>query len=44
MVMKRHDAQKFLKLLKKHDPHAFFTLLDVRSERGGYFGGMRKGK
>ncbi|MEM2192248.1 MAG: DUF5698 domain-containing protein [Candidatus Hadarchaeales archaeon] len=44
VILKRRETKKLLEILKKSDPRAFITLLDVRAERGGYFGGMRKGK
>jgi uncharacterized protein YebE (UPF0316 family) len=42
VFFKRRTAKKLTDIVKKHD--AFFTMMDVRTERGGYFGGARKGK
>ncbi len=35
-VFKRKDTKLFLKVLREHDPSAFFTLVDVRTEAGGF--------
>jgi uncharacterized protein YebE (UPF0316 family) len=36
IVFKRKDTKQFLNLLKAHDKDAFYTMLDVRAESGGY--------
>lgn len=36
IVFKRKDTKTFLKILGEHDPEAFYTLVDVRSESGGF--------
>jgi len=33
-----------LKVIKKHDRNAFFMLMDVRAERGGYMRAAAKKK
>ncbi|MEW6592361.1 MAG: DUF5698 domain-containing protein, partial [Candidatus Hadarchaeota archaeon] len=42
VFFKRRDINKLMGIVKKHG--SFFTMIDVRTERGGYFGGARKGK
>ncbi|MEW6222247.1 MAG: DUF5698 domain-containing protein [Candidatus Hadarchaeota archaeon] len=42
VFFKRRDTKKLMEIVKKHD--SFFTMIDVRTERGGYFGSARKGK
>jgi len=35
VLFRRRDAQLLLDTIKNHDKNAFFTLMDVRAERGG---------
>ena len=35
-LFRRKDGQKLVNMIKEHDPDAFYTLMDVRAERGGY--------
>jgi uncharacterized protein YebE (UPF0316 family) len=44
VLFRRKDTQKFLKIIKKYDKAAFYTLIDVRAERGGFVRGMAKKK
>lgn len=39
IVFRRKDTRGFLSILRRHDPKAFYTLVDVRSEKGGYIRG-----
>ena len=44
MLFKRKDTQKLLRIIKKYDRGAFYTLIDVRAESGGFVKGMTKKK
>jgi len=44
MLFKRKDAQRLLRIIKKYDRNAFYTLIDVRAESGGFVRGMMKKK
>lgn len=44
ILFKRKDAQRLSKIIRKHDKDTFYTLLDVRSERGGFVRGIAKKK
>ncbi len=44
ILFKRKDAHRLSKEIKKHDKDAFYTFLDVRSERGGFVRGIAKKK
>jgi uncharacterized protein YebE (UPF0316 family) len=44
IVFKRKDMKTFLRILKEHDPEAFYALMDVRSESGGFIRGSSKKK
>jgi uncharacterized protein YebE (UPF0316 family) len=44
VLFRRKDTQKFLKIIKKYDKAAFYTLIDVRAERGGFLKGSTKKK
>jgi len=44
VLFKRRDTQPLINIIKKHDKNAFFTLMDVRSERGGYIRAVSKRK
>jgi uncharacterized protein YebE (UPF0316 family) len=44
MLLKRKDTQRLLGLIKKYDKDAFYTLIDVRAESGGFVRGMAKKK
>lgn len=43
-LFRRRDTQLLVDTIKKHDKNAFFTLMDVRSERGGYVRAAAKRK
>lgn len=36
VLLRRRDGQRLLGTIKKYDRSAFYTLMDVRAERGGY--------
>lgn len=36
VLLRRRDGQRLLDMIKKYDKGAFYTLMDVRAERGGY--------
>jgi uncharacterized protein YebE (UPF0316 family) len=36
VLFRRKDGEKLVDTIKKHDEEAFYTLMDVRTERGGY--------
>jgi uncharacterized protein YebE (UPF0316 family) len=36
VLFRRRDTQLLIDIIKTHDKGAFFTLMDVRAERGGY--------
>lgn len=44
VIFRRKDEKRLIDLIKKHDKRAFYTLMDVRAERGGYVHAERKGK
>jgi len=44
VIFRRRDEKRLISLIKKHDPKSFYTLMDVRAERGGYIHTERKGK
>ena len=44
VLFKRKDAQKLLRIIKKYDRNAFYTLIDVRAKSGGFVRGMAKKK
>jgi len=44
VLFRRRDTQLLIDIIKKHDKNAFFTLMDVRSERGGYVRAAAKRK
>jgi uncharacterized protein YebE (UPF0316 family) len=44
VLFKRRNTQPLIDIIKKHDKNAFFTLMDVRSERGGYIRAVSKRK
>lgn len=44
MLFKRKDTQRLLRIIKKYDRNAFYTLIDVRAESGGFVRGMAKKK
>lgn len=44
VLFKRKDTRRLLNIIKKHDKNAFYTLIDVRAESGGFVRGMAKKK
>ena len=44
VLFRRRDTHRLLDIIKKHDKNAFFTLMDVRAERGGYVRAAAKRK
>jgi uncharacterized protein YebE (UPF0316 family) len=44
ILFRRRDGQKLLDIVKKYDKGAFYTLMDVRSEMGGYVRAAAKKK
>jgi uncharacterized protein YebE (UPF0316 family) len=44
ILFRRKDGQKLVDIIKEHDPDAFYTLMDVRTERGGYIRAAMKRK
>jgi len=44
ILLRRRDGQKLLSIIKKYDRGAFYTLMDVRSEKGGYVRAAAKRK
>ena len=44
ILLRRRDGQKLLGIIKKYDRGAFYTLMDVRSEKGGYVRAAAKRK
>ena len=44
VLFRRRDAQRLLGIIKKYDKDAFYTLMDVRAERGGYVRAAAKKK
>ncbi len=44
VLFRRRDAQRLLGIIKKYDKGAFYTLMDVRAERGGYVRAAAKKK
>jgi len=43
-LFRRRDTPLLIDIIKKHDKNAFFTLMDVRAERGGYVRAAAKKK
>lgn len=37
MILKRHDLHKVISLIKEYNPHAFYTIEDIREVSGGVF-------
>jgi len=44
VLLRRRDTQRLLDIIKKYDRNAFYTLMDVRAERGGYVRAAAKRK
>jgi uncharacterized protein YebE (UPF0316 family) len=44
ILFRRKDTQRLLRTIKKYDKNAFYTLIDVRAESGGFVKGMAKRK
>ena len=44
VLFRRRDTHRLLAIIKKHDKDAFYTLMDVRAERGGYVRAAAKRK
>jgi uncharacterized protein YebE (UPF0316 family) len=44
ILLRRKDGQRLLGIIKKYDEGAFYTLMDVRAERGGYVRAAMKKK
>jgi uncharacterized membrane-anchored protein YitT (DUF2179 family) len=44
VLFRRRETKRLVDIIKKHDKDAFYTIMDVRAERGGYVSPMRKGK
>jgi uncharacterized protein YebE (UPF0316 family) len=44
VLFRRRDTHRLLDIIKKQDKTAFFTLMDVRAERGGYVRAAAKKK
>ncbi|MDI6820459.1 MAG: DUF5698 domain-containing protein [Candidatus Hodarchaeaceae archaeon] len=44
IVFRRKDTRQFLNILKRHDRGAFYTVMDVKSESGGFIRGVAKKK
>jgi uncharacterized protein YebE (UPF0316 family) len=44
VLFRRKDGQRLVDIIKKYDEEAFYTLMDVRSERGGYIRAATKRK
>jgi uncharacterized protein YebE (UPF0316 family) len=44
VLFRRRDTHRLLAVIKKHDKDAFYTLMDVRAERGGYIRAAAKKK
>jgi uncharacterized protein YebE (UPF0316 family) len=44
ILFRRKDGQRLVDIIKEHDEEAFYTLMDVRSERGGYIRAATKRK
>jgi len=44
VLFRRRDTQRLLDVIRKYDKGAFFTLMDVRAERGGYVRAAAKKK
>jgi len=44
VLFRRRDTQRLLDVIKKYDRNAFYTLMDVRAERGGYVRAAAKKK
>ncbi|OPL14643.1 MAG: hypothetical protein AVO34_05760 [Firmicutes bacterium ML8_F2] len=41
VLLKRKEMPEFNKIVKAHDPNAFITVFDTRSNMGGYFARMK---
>ena len=44
ILLRRRDEQRLLDIIKKYDKGAFYTLMDVRTESGGYVRAISKRK
>jgi uncharacterized protein YebE (UPF0316 family) len=44
ILFRRKDGQRLVDIIKEHDEEAFYTLMDVRAERGGYIRAAMKRK
>jgi uncharacterized protein YebE (UPF0316 family) len=44
ILFRRKDGKRLVDIIKEHDEKAFYTLMDVRSERGGYVRAATKRK
>jgi len=44
ILFRRKDGQRLVDIIKEHDEGAFYTLMDVRAERGGYVRAAAKRK
>jgi len=44
VLFRRRDTRRLLDVIRKHDRNAFFMLMDVRAERGGYLRAAAKKK
>jgi uncharacterized protein YebE (UPF0316 family) len=44
VLFRRKDGQRLVDIIKEHDEEAFYTLMDVRAERGGYIRAATKRK
>ena len=44
VLFRRRDTKRLLEIIKKYDKNAFYTLMDVRAERGGYVRAAAKKK
>jgi len=44
VLFRRRETKRLVDVIKKHDKGAFYTIMDVRAERGGYVPPARKGK
>ena len=44
VLFRRRDTERLLDIIRKYDKDAFYTLMDVRAERGGYVRAAAKRK
>jgi len=44
VLLRRKDGQMLLDMIKKYDRGAFYTITDIRSQRGGFIRGVAKKK